>query len=322
MKKYTVRTYETTYYDTWNTFVSEAKNATFLFHRDFLEYHSDRFLDYSLLIFEDENLIALLPANTDGNSVFSHQGLTYGGLIYTEKLRLEEVITAFQSILAFLEKQKKNLLHLKLLPVIYHKNPAQELDYALFLADAQLVRRDTLSVIDLTQSYSFSEIRKRGIKKGIYNKLAIKEESDFEPFWNQILIPNLNHRHNAKPTHTLEEIVYLKSKFPAQIRQFNVYHNDTIVAGTTIFETDTTAHAQYISGNETKSELGSLDFLFAALITKTFANKRWFDFGISNENNGKTLNKGLSYWKESFGASTIIHDFYEVPTANHTQLKL
>ena len=47
-----------------------------------------------------------------------------------------------------------------------------------------------------------------------------------------------------------------------------------------------------------------------------FAHKKFFDFGISNEAQGRKLNQGLSYWKESFGASTIVHDFYEVQTAN------
>lgn len=321
MKNYSVRTYQSSDYHAWNAFVSVAKNGTFLFNREFMEYHNDRFEDFSLLVFEDEKLIALLPANTNGADVFSHQGLTYGGLVYHEKLLLENVIHAFQAVLQFLEQQQKKTLRLKLVPLLYHKKPAQELDYALFLAEAKLIRRDTLAVIDFSKPNSFSAIRKRGIKKGIISQLVVKEENVFESFWNEILIPNLLLRHNTKPTHSLKEIEHLKSKFPNQIRQFNVYHNGIIVAGSTIFETDTAAHAQYISANETKSELGSLDFLFAELITKTFSKKHWFDFGISNENNGKTLNKGLSYWKESFGASTMVHDFYEVPTANHIFLK-
>jgi hypothetical protein len=56
------------------------------------------------------------------------------------------------------------------------------------------------------------------------------------------------------------------------------------------------------------------------LIQEVFSNKRFFDFGISNEAGGKKLNNGLSYWKESFGAGTIIHDFYEVETAKYTLL--
>ena len=109
----------------------------------------------------------------------------------------------------------------------------------------------------------------------------------------------------------------LKALFTKNIRQFNVYHNGIIVAGTTIFECETVVHCQYISGKEDKNELGGLDFLFYHLITETFKNQHFFDFGISNQNQGRKLNQGLSYWKESFGASTIVQDFYEVKTSNY-----
>ena len=81
MKNYTVRRYSSEYFELWNAFISIAKNATFLFHRDFMEYHSDRFQDFSLLVFEGEKLMSVLPANRVGDTVFSHQGLTYGGLV-------------------------------------------------------------------------------------------------------------------------------------------------------------------------------------------------------------------------------------------------
>jgi lipid II:glycine glycyltransferase (peptidoglycan interpeptide bridge formation enzyme) len=112
----------------------------------------------------------------------------------------------------------------------------------------------------------------------------------------------------------------LKALFPENIRQFNVYQNGVIVAGTTIFEASTVAHCQYISGKEDKNELGGLDLLFQHLISDVFKNRQFFDFGISNENQGRKLNNGLSYWKESFGASTIVHDFYEVESANFNLL--
>lgn len=285
-----------------------------------MDYHSDRFQDYSLIVLDDEKWVAVLPANVVGNQVFSHQGLTYGGLVYSEKIKLASVIAIFKSVLSFLNTNKMEKLQLKLIPSIYHKKPAEELNYALFLAEAQLIRRDTLSVIDLSKPYSLSKIRKRGVKNGINNGLIIKEVHDFADFWNEILIPNLAQKHKAKPVHSLEEIIKLKALFPENIRQFNVYENGIIVAGTTIFETSTVAHSQYISGKEDKNELGGLDLLFYQLISETFKNKRFFDFGISNENQGRKLNDGLSYWKESFGASTIVHDFFEVKTSNYSLL--
>jgi hypothetical protein len=316
VKDYLVRQYKQEDKALWNTFVAGAKNATFLFDRDFMEYHADRFEDFSLLIFEADKLIAILPANRVENEVFSHQGLTYGGLVYAEKLKLEAVIIVLGFVLQFLKKEKITTLHLKTIPSIYHKKPADELLYALFLAQATLVRRDTLSVVDLSKKISLSTLRKRGVKKGLTSSLVVREEVSFEGYWNQILIPNLNNKYQTKPVHTLAEITKLKSRFPACIRQFNVYQNGIIVAGTTVFESDQVAHAQYISGNDTKDDNGSLDFLFEYLLKNVFKEKKYFDFGISNELQGKKLNLGLSYWKESFGASTIVHDFYQVQTSN------
>jgi hypothetical protein len=321
LKNYTVKRYQEKDYANWNTFVSQAKNATFLFHRDFMEYHKDRFEDYSLLVFEAKKVIAVLPANKSGESVYSHQGLTYGGLVYGENLKLASVIQVFKTVLRYLNESGIVKIQLKTLPSIYHNKPAEELNYALFLADAQLIRRDTLSVIDLSKPFQFSKIRKRGIQKGMNTGLIIKEENNFEPFWNQILIPNLESKYNAKPVHTLEEIQLLKKHFDKNIRQFNVYYNDEIVAGTTIFESNNVAHCQYISKYEQQENLGSLDFLYDHLINNVFTHKRYFDIGSSNGNNGEILNNGLSYWKESFGASIIVHDFYEVTTVNFSKLE-
>ncbi|MGK4567632.1 GNAT family N-acetyltransferase [Flavobacterium sp. 3HN19-14] len=316
MKNFTIRQYQSSDFEQWNAFVAAAKNATFLFHRDFMEYHAERFKDFSLLVFSEGKLLAILPANVIESKVYSHSGLTYGGLVYQEKLRLKEIIFIFQTILSFLHENKIDVLQIKLLPSIYHQKPAQELDYVLFLVEAKLIRRDTLSVIDLSEKYNYSEIRKRGIKKAIAAKFEIHEDKNFDGFWNEILIPNLKKQHDASPVHSLEEIKLLQQNFPKNIRQFNVYDNEKIIAGTTIFETATTAHAQYISTDENREAAGSLDFLYDHLLKNVFKDKQYFDFGISNEEGGKKLNSGLSYWKESFGASTIVHDFYEVETAN------
>jgi hypothetical protein len=320
VKNYSVKRYQESDYQDWNAFIGKAKNATFLFHRDFMDYHKDRFEDYSLIVLDKEKCVAVLPANRVGNPVFSHQGLTYGSLVYDEKIKLASVIEIFKSVLSFLNDNKIEKLQLKLIPSIYHQKPAEELNYALFLAKAQLIRRDSMAVIDLSKKYTLSKLRKRGVQKGISNDLVVKEVEVFEDFWNKILIPNLAKKHQAKPVHSLEEIIKLKALFPKNIRQFNVYENEIIVAGTTVFESENVAHCQYISGIEAKNELGGIDLLFYQLISEVFKNKRFFDFGISNENQGKNLNNGLSYWKESFGASTIVQDFYEVESANFNLL--
>lgn len=321
VKDYSVRQYETNDKAVWNAFVNEAKNATFLFHRDFMEYHSDRFEDFSLLIFHKTKLVAVLPANRVGDEVFSHQGLTYGGLIYKEKLKLTSFIDVFSAVLKYLKQNHIKQILIKTIPSIYHQKPAEEIQYALFLTEAKLTRRDSLSVVDLRKPLLISKGRTEGINKGIKNNLKVVEEPNFKSFWDEIMIPSLEERYHVKPVHSAEEITLLHSKFPQNIRQFNVYFEDKIVAGTTIFESNQVAHAQYISANESKNELGSLDFLYHYLLTEVFHKKTFLDFGISNEYQGKKVNGGLLFWKESFGTSTIVQDFYEVNTANFNLLE-
>lgn len=285
-----------------------------------MEYHQDRFEDHSLLVFKKNTLIAVLPANKAGSILHSHQGLSYGGLVISASLKLKEYVLLFQEILAFLENTGVTTLILKELPEFYAQLPSQEIEYLAQLTTAKTTRVDTASVIDYRYKLDIQKNRVEGVKKAQKQRLELKEEIQFDDFWNIILLPNLEKRHNALPTHTSKEIGLLSRKFPENIKQFNVYKDDEIVAGATIFETKTTAHVQYISGNDQKQVLGSLDFLFYELIENIFAHKEYFDFGISNEAQGTQLNSGLNYWKECFGARTMVQRFYSFETKNHTLL--
>lgn len=320
MKQFQVRVYQPQDFNIWNAFISVAKNATFLFHRDFMEYHSDRFQDYSLLVFDEDKLVAVLPANRVDDTIYSHQGLTYGGLVLDQKTKLSTTILIVRTILEFLDNNKIIKLIIKEFPDFYCDYFSNELDYCLFLLQSKLIRKDSLSVIELSKPYFISKTRRESIRRGEKNGLVIKEELNFELFWNDILIPNLDKKHQVKPVHSVEEIKLLQSRFPENIRHFNVYYKNKIVAGTTVFVSEKVAHPQYISGNSQKNELGSLDFLYHHLIKEVFKEKTIFDFGISNEEQGTKINEGLLFWKESFGAKTVTQGFYEVTTKNYKLL--
>lgn len=60
-----------------------------------------------------------------------------------------------------------------------------------------------------------------------------------------------------------------------------------------------------------RPQVGVLDFLLGALLTHEFPQRPWFDFGVSNEEEGRVLNEGLVAYKEAFGARAVVHDFYE-----------
>ena len=319
---YSVEIYHPKFQPLWDDFVGCSKNGTFLFQRGFMDYHKDRFEDFSLLIFKKSKLVAVLPANRLGKEVHSHQGLTYGGLILPPGVRFDVVLNSYKALLQFLTEQAVGVLYIKQIPSIYHRLPSDEIEYLNFILDAKLYRMDTLSVVDNQSRLNFSGSRKEGVKRGHKHNLRIENNDNFELFWNTILKVNLKKKHNASPVHSLEEILYLKRLFPNHIKQYNVYHNEQLVAGTTIFETSQVAHCQYISGNDDNNILGSLDFLHDYLINKVYQKKRYFDFGTSNEEQGQHINVGLQFWKEGFGARTITQDFIEIDPKNHAKLKL
>jgi hypothetical protein len=322
MSNYRVEKYTKENRLAWDTFISGAKNATFLFVRDFMEYHSDRFTDYSLLVYKDDMLYAVLPANIVGDKLYSHKGLTYGSLVLSKSAKLLYTFEAFKALLAFLNAKAISTLELRNIPTFYNTMPSDELSYFLFKANATLIKRDALMVIDTPNKIKFQKNRREGINKAKRNGLTIAVDDNFEGFWTEILIPNLQKKHGIAPVHSLEEIQLLAAKFPDHIKQVNVYKDNVIVAGTTLFLTKTTIHPQYVSGNSDKNAYGSLDLAYDYIINHFDSSKRYFDFNISSEQNGEALNSGLIFWKESCGARTYVADNYLIDTACYKTLDL
>ena len=86
----------------WNDFIQTSKNGYFLFCRDYMDYHSDRYHDYSLLFYnEDNKLLAVMPANIKDDHVHSHGGLTYGGIISDTSMKAAIMIELFENLLRF-----------------------------------------------------------------------------------------------------------------------------------------------------------------------------------------------------------------------------
>ncbi len=313
MAKFSVKKYDASDYELWNNFVHQAKNATFLFHRDFMEYHSDRFEDYSLLVFEEEKLRAILPANKTGNSIYSHQGLTYGGLVYLPKLRAEKVESILDEILFFLKENGIENFYYKPIPGFYFPAGNKEMDFFLFKREAQPERKEMNLAINLKLPLKISKSKMKHFRRIENLNLDIVEEEDFEPFWESVLEPRLLEKFNAKPVHTKEEIALLKQKFPDKIRQYSVYQNDQIIAGITIFETQNVVKSQYGATSEKGEEVRALDFLFINLIHKyKRKGKHFFDMGIVNEENKSGYHVGLLQQKEELGCSVYNQDFYKI----------
>jgi hypothetical protein len=319
----TVRKYESTDKERWNHFLENSRINQFLLSRNFMEYHQDRFEDYSLMVFDEKALVAIFPANIKNNIVVSHSGLTFGGFIVAKDEATKNSIQYFVQLLKFISEHNIEKIIFKQSPAFYSSVSQDEIDYAMFLLDAKMYRVDIAYAINqkLENKIQYQERRRRAIKKAEKNGVEIKETTDFSNFWNEILTPNLQSRFGVNPVHSLAEIELLSINNPNKIRQFEAWQNGVLMAGTTVFEMPTVAHAQYISASEEGRKNGAIDLLFHHLISSTFAHKEIFDFGIVNEAEGRKINMGLLDWKEGFGARAYAHRFYEIESKNHVQIE-
>ena len=294
----------------WNDFLSTCVNQSFLFNRDYMEYHADRYYDCSLIIFEKDKIIAILPGVINEYSWVSHSGLSYGGLIY-KCLKQDEVINAMKMVIDFLLNMNIKHIKLKIIPDIYLQNRDQSMHYALFYLGFKLIGRDASSTIYFDEKFEFSTNRKRQIKKSIKEEVIFHESKNITSFFD-ILNKNLLNKYKTYAVHTAEEMTLLSNLFPSNIKLFIIKKKKDILAGAIIYLVGKVAHLQYSATTEIGKKYGFGDFLIFKILEKyKNSNIKIFDFGISTEKQGNYFNNSLYRYKESFGAKTTVNDHYE-----------
>lgn len=310
-----IKRYNETDKDSWNQFVSESKNGTFLFNRNYIDYHNDRFVDFSVIIYSDNKIIALFPASISSpNRVVSHGGLTYGGVISDINMTTELMIEVFNLLLSFYSDHDIKEIVYKRVPSIYYDYPSDEDLYVLYRLNASLIRRDISSTISLGNKIPFSSRRIRAIKKAKKNNLIVQESKNYSEYMF-LLNSVLQLHHGVRAVHSTQEIEKLANSFPHNIKLYvSLDDKNKIVAGVVVYINKGTVHAQYIANSEDGRKIGALDYLFDFLINDEFADKQWFDFGICTENNGNYLNVGLITQKQEFGGRGVAYDFYLINT--------
>lgn len=305
----TLKRYQPEYAPSWNRFVETSKNGTFLFQRQYMDYHADRFTDHSLLFYKKNKLAALLPGNVCEKTFQSHGGLTYGGFILGKDTKITDVEAMFNLLMQYLSNNGIEQVIYKCVPHIYHQLPAEEDLYWLFRHGAQLTQRSASSTLYMTHRPSYRSGRAWAVKQGKHTKVDIQETRDFAQFMD-IEKAHLNQKYDTDPVHTPKEMQLLADRFPDNIRFFGGYLDDELLGGTIIYETPYVAHAQYIAATPRGFEKYVLDSVFDYLLSNRYANKRYFDFGISTEAGGNVLNTGLIHNKEGFGGRTTVYDIY------------
>ncbi len=303
--------------DSWDMFCEKAYMATFLHTRRFLSYHGDRFTDLSLQVTMGKQILGIFPAAldpVDQGCVVSHPGITYGGLLHAGKLRGESMVEALHAVCCFYRDSGYDRLVYKTVPLVYHQAPSGDDLYGLFRLGARRFRCDLSCAIDLSNRLPPSGRRKRSLNKARRSGVEVRtaDRTEISGLWH-VLEENLGRKHDVHPVHSLDEIIGLANRFPGSIEFVIALLDGNIEAGVVLFRTPTAFHAQYIAASKLANANSLLDAVFDDCINRAVeTGVRYFDFGVSNEDQGRVLNRGLYGFKSEFGGGGIVHEFYEI----------
>ena len=306
-----IRRYAPEYADEWNQFVAESKNGVFLFDRKYMDYHADRFCDHSLMFYSDGRLLAVLPAHLSGDTLCSHNGLTYGGLVMSSRLTIVQTMHLFREMNEYLRSQGIRHVSYKAIPWIYHRLSAEEDLYALYHeCHAHIVARDFATNIYLSAGLRWERVRRRGIVRARNAGVVVERSNHYEAFW-LVLADNLMNKYGVKPVHSLQEIELLHGRFPQNIQLYQAVREGKVLGGVVLYISSQVVHAQYSSASPEGKKLGVIDLLYDQIF-KDYRDYPYFDFGRSTEHpDGSGLNENLVFQKEGYGGRGLCYDIYE-----------
>jgi len=306
-----VRRYNETYKDSWNEFVSLSSNSSFMFERDYMEYHSDRFCDYSLMLFENEKLKALLPGNVKDGCFMSHQGLTFGGIINMPDCSYEKAVSLINEFNLFLHKACVKTVVVKTPPFFYSPQLQQVYDF-IFQYNQAVSKSIGLGACIYLPTHEFP---KKCVKRGKLDSYDCVFSDDLSLFWG-MLEENLQVRHAAKPVHDLSEISALRNMFSDKIKLLCIVHSETkeLHAAALLYENVSVVKVQYFATSAAGRANRASDVLYYNLISHYKNEASFIDFG-SNMSSDGMVNASLVATKEKFGAVIFPINKYEFDTS-------
>ncbi|NME70099.1 GNAT family N-acetyltransferase [Flammeovirga aprica] len=293
----------------WDSFAAQCMQQHFFFQRSFMEYHKERFTDASLIVEDmNDNIVALFPASVKDNTVSSHAGLTFGGLLYKKRTFVQKIVTILSLIERYYQELGIEKITYKVMPYIYKSEQGEEDLYALYRNEWKLVRRDFSTIIKKDTPFIPDRSRRKNNTIALNSGVQILPSNDLSTFW-ELLNSNLQSKHSVKPTHSLAELQFLMQLFPDNIKLIGGFEDGEMLSGALLFLTPNVCKIQYSVNSLRGREFKVLDAIFLSIINDN--QLPYIDFGHSSENDGKYLNGGLSKFKFYFNGEASVCDFYE-----------
>lgn len=298
MHEIQIQKYSDHLHSDWDLFIDQHIGI-FLFTRKFIRYHKDRFIDHSLLFYKNKSLIAVLPAWNVQNQLYSHPGLTFGGILFKKGLKNDIIHSVFKCFDNYVIKNNFERIIYKSIPSWYTLTAEH---YYLHQSFYQISRILVNHIIDLNKPLNFNAVRRREIKK-FSATIDCRYEDDVTNYY-PFLERNIAAKFQNKPLHSLEDLMYLLSKFPQNIKAFCGYLNDNLVGLIILFIFKKVVKCQYISSSIDGNNHSIIPVMMNDLIDQFKTSHSYLDLGTSMIENDK-LNHSLAWFKESIGAIPV-----------------
>lgn len=313
--------YKEEYRYVWDQFIEGSINGNFLHKRTFYDANPLNIKDdQSFLVYKNNKLIALIPGvlikDSNGITFYSHRRSTYGGIIVGNRVGVEEALLIVEKFLEALSEKSVNHVVLTNPFKIFYKQISDEVEYALWYHGFELKDRMVEIYVDLREDllkikHKYDNGTKYNIKKALKHvEIKIGKILEFADFWI-ILETNLQQRHGKKPVHTIEEILLLIEKVGEEnIKLFGAYLEGKLIAGCIVFLFHDSIHAQYIGQDDEYQEYRAVSAIMDYIIEWGNCHGYfYFNLGTANDG-GRTINKGLFHFKESFGGRGVLRETY------------
>ncbi len=312
--------YTPEYKELWDDFVENSNNGTMFHLQRFFDYHpKDRFDWHHLMFFDKGKLVAVLPGTLEDGLFESPIGASYGSIV-TKDVKFK---TAMEIVSALLDYGRANGIKEFLLtaaPMIYEKNPNQNLEFAMLWQGFSYQLHYISSAIKLEKEKDiisrFQATVRRNIRKTLRNPdISVEVNDRYDEFY-PILLKN-KARHNVKPTHSLDELYRLKELLPDKLKLFMVYLKDKPIAGSLMFYPNKNValcfynmllyeYAQYKPIQRV---------MYEVVKDATERGFRYVDIGVSQDTkaeNPMTPSMSLIEFKEKFDAKTIMRNTLQI----------
>jgi hypothetical protein len=300
----------------WDRFVEESNNGTLFHLHQFLDYHApDKFQFNHLVFMENDQILAVLPGRLKNSIYESPIGASYGSIV-TKDITFAKSMDLVSSLLKYARKSHYREIILTAPPLIYEKHPNQNLEYAMLWQGFHYKTHYISSAISLDSDQEiiprFQKTVRYYVRKSLKDRnIRVEINDDYETFY-PILLHNLS-KHNARPTHSLEELLRLKELLPDAIKLFMVYHKDRPIGGSVMFYCNPQVGLCFYNMMyyDAANHHPIHRVLYEVVKYSTEKGYKYVDIGVSQDTaalNPMTPNESLIAYKETFDAKACMRN--------------